>query len=261
MNRWKSSLTCSYCSKIFKDLIGLPCKHHLCNEHLTEKKVAKQNRIKCAEWKQDFEIKDNDFKVIEIIKKQIDDHAYLSDEGENDFKSNNCVKNLLDELVYLNDEEFSLKKQIQDSIQTFFQMYEEFTLNKTRIDLDVHEQFQDIKFTLDEHREVLKQKIDDIYMEMIDKTKKFEATYLKSLEDQLNASLKSFETISLVQSLKEIEETIWNPNISIESIRDMQHLQEEAISELKSKLGEQSQVNDEFDEWLMNEFKPNVSFN
>jgi hypothetical protein len=87
-------------------------------------------------------------------------------------------------------------------------MYEEFTLNKTRIDLDVHEQFQDIKFTLDEHREVLKQKIDDIYMEMIDKTKKFEATYLKSLEDQLNASLKSFETISLVQSLKEIEETI-----------------------------------------------------
>jgi hypothetical protein len=28
-------------------------------------------------------------------------------------------------------------------------MYEQFTLNKTRIDLDVHEHFQDIRFQLD----------------------------------------------------------------------------------------------------------------
>jgi hypothetical protein len=76
-------------------------------------------------------------------------------------------------------------------------MYEQFTLNKTTLDLDVHEHFQEIRFKLDEHREALKVKIDDVYMEMIDKTKKFEATYLKSLEDKLNASLKSFETTSL----------------------------------------------------------------
>jgi hypothetical protein len=80
MNRWKSSLTCSYCSKIFKDPIELPCKHHLCNEHLTEKDVVKQNRIKCSNCKPDYEVKDNDFKSIEIIKKQIDDFLFLSDE-------------------------------------------------------------------------------------------------------------------------------------------------------------------------------------
>ena len=77
MNRWKSSLTCSYCSKIFKDPIELPCNHHLCNEHLVEKSVVKQNRIKCAECKQDFEVKDNDFKSIEILKEQIDDMCIL----------------------------------------------------------------------------------------------------------------------------------------------------------------------------------------
>jgi hypothetical protein len=235
MNRWKSSLTCSYCSKIFKDPIELPCSHNLCKGHLVEKNVAQQNRIKCGECKKDFKVK------------------------ENDFKTNNFVKKQIDELVYLSDEEFSLKKQLQDSIRTFFQMYEEFCLNKTNRDLDVHNHFQDIRFKLDEHREHLKVKIDDIYMEMIEKTKKFEATYLKSLEDQLEASLKSFETKSLEQSLKETEESFRNPNLLIESIRKMQREQEEAIAELKLKLDEQSQVKNNLID--MNEFKPNLSIN
>ena len=46
MTRLKTSLTCSYCSKIFKDPIELPCKHNLCKGHLIEKSVIKQNRIK-----------------------------------------------------------------------------------------------------------------------------------------------------------------------------------------------------------------------
>ncbi len=151
MNRWKSTLTCSHCSKIFKDPIELPCKHHLCKGHLTEKTVAKENRIKCGECKSDFVVKDNYFKSNIIVKKQLDEHVYLS------------------------DEEVSLKKKIEESVRKFFEMYEQFTLDKTSIDLDVHEHFQEIRFQLDEHREQLKEKIDDIYMEMIEKTKKFEA--------------------------------------------------------------------------------------
>jgi hypothetical protein len=99
MKRWKSTLTCSYCSKIYKDPIELPCSHHLCKEHLVEKTVAKENRIKCGECKSDFEVKDNDFKTINLVKKQLGDHAYLS------------------------DEEVSLKKQIENSLRKFFQMY------------------------------------------------------------------------------------------------------------------------------------------
>jgi hypothetical protein len=230
----KSQLTCSYCSRIFHDPIELPCSHNLCRQHLTENNVIKENKIKCGECKAEFKVKGNDFKTIEMLKKQ------------------------LDELVYLSGEELSLKKQIEISIQTFFQMYEQFTLNKTTLDLDVHEHFQEIRFKLDEYREELKVKIDDIYMEMIEKTKKFEASYLKSLEDQLNASLKSFETKSLEQSLKETEETFRNPNLLIESIREMQREQEEAIAELTLKLDEQSQVKDNLTR--MNEFTPNLSF-
>jgi hypothetical protein len=234
MNRWKSTLTCSYCSQILKDPIELPCKHRLCKQHLVENSVTKENRIKCIKCKQDFEIKGNDFKTIEILKE------------------------LLDQLLYLSDEEVSLKKQIEDSIRTFFQMYEQFTLNKTTLDLDVHEHFQEIRFKLDENREELKVKIDDIYMEMIEKTKKFEAIYFKSLEDQLEASLRSFETKSLEQSLKETEDTFRDPNLLIESIREMQRQQEKTIAELKLKLEEQSQVKDNLIQ--MNVFKPNVSF-
>ena len=51
-------------------------------------------------------------------------------------------------------------------------MYEEFCLNKTNCDLDVHDHFQKIRFQLDEHREALKVKIDDIYMEINDRKDK-----------------------------------------------------------------------------------------
>jgi hypothetical protein len=142
-----------------------------------------ENKIKCAECMQDFQVKDNEFKVNILVKKLLDEHAYLSDEG------------------------VSLKKEIQDSIRKFFQTLEEFSSNKIALDLVVHNHFQEIHGNIDLHCEKLKEKIDDIYMEMIERTKKFAATYLKSLEDKLDASLKSFETKSLEQSLKETDDT------------------------------------------------------
>ena len=175
-----------------------------------------------------------------------------------EFKSNNFLKKHLDDLLFLSDEELSLKKKIEDSIRMFFQMFEQFTLNKITLNLDFHNHFTEIRFKLDEYREHLKVKIDDINMAMIKKTKKFEPTYLKSLVDKLGESLRSFETKSIEQSLKETEETFRNPNLLIESIRDMQCQQDEAIGELKLKLNEQSQVKDDMKR--MNEFKPNLSF-
>ena len=67
---------------------------------------------------------------------------------------------------------------------------------------------------------------------MIDKTKKLEATFMKSLKEKFEASLKSFETTSLAQSLKDTEESFRNPNLLIKSIREKQRKQEKAITEL-----------------------------
>ncbi len=98
--------------------------------------------------------------------------------------------------------------------------------------------------------------IENIYIEMIEKTKKIEATYSQCFVDKFHASLKSFETTSLEQSLNETEDIFWNPNLLIQSIRGMQRKQEEAIAELK--LDEQSQVKENI--VRMNEFKPNLTF-
>ena len=69
---------------------------------------------------------------------------------------------------------------------------------------------------------------------MIEKTKKFEATFLKSLNENYEASLKSIGTQSIEEDLAAVEETFRNPNLLIESIREMQRQQEEAIKDSSS---------------------------
>jgi hypothetical protein len=93
MNKLKSNLTCSYCSKLYQDLIELPCRHYLYKGHLAEKSVAKQNKIKCVECKQEFEVKDNEFESNNFVKKQFDYHDYLSDEEFQSGRFFKCLNN------------------------------------------------------------------------------------------------------------------------------------------------------------------------
>ena len=53
--------------------------------------------------------------------------------------------------------------------------------NKTQLESDVFDHFQEMRFQIDEHREKLKEKIDDIALEMIDKTKKYENNSFKKI--------------------------------------------------------------------------------
>ena len=92
---------------------------------------------------------------------------------------NEKLQKQIENKIYLNEEERTLYKKIEESIKVFFDMYEDFCLNKTK--LDCHNHFQEIRFQLDQHREELKQKIDDVYMEMIDRTKENESSYSKIL--------------------------------------------------------------------------------
>ena len=201
----KSSLTCSYCSKIYKDPVELICGDLICQTHLKAREVVQKNKIKCGTCKQEFPVKENDFKSKKSIQKQVNDR------------------------IYLNDDEKALKQKIEESIKVFYKMYEEFSLSKTKLDLECHDHFQEIRFQLDMHREKLKEKIDDIYMEMIEQTKEFEVSYLKSLNEELSSSFKLFEIKSAEHDLKDLEETFRNPNLLIESIRELNLKQNEEI--------------------------------
>ena len=84
--------------------------------------------------------------------------------------------------------------------------------------MDCHEHFQEVRRQLDQHREELKEKIDEIYIDMIKKTIEFERSYLKNFNEKLTASIKSLELKSVDDHLKDLEETFRNPNLLIESI-------------------------------------------
>jgi hypothetical protein len=112
---------------------------------------------------------------------------------------------------------------------------------------------QELRFQIDVHREELKAKIDKVALEMIDKTKQLEAKYLTSL----NAiSVETNKTLEI--EIKETEEAFRNPTLLIESIKEMQRNQENAVEMIKLKLDELRQANDQLK--ASNEFKANLSF-
>ena len=231
----KLSLTCSYCSKILKCPIKLPCKDLICQEHLQEQEVVKQNKIKCLNCNQEFQVKDSEFRSAKSIQKKINSKDYLS------------------------GEELTLKQKIEESIKVLYQKYEEFNSTFTKIDLDCREHFEEIRSQLDQCRKQLKEKIDEIYTEMIYKTREVESSYLKNLNLNNETFIKSLEFKSVEDDLKDLEETFRNPNILIESIKEMQQKQEENIKILKFKFIEMNQIKNYLK--ATNEFKPDLNFN
>jgi hypothetical protein len=143
---------------------------------------------------------------------------------------------------------------LEVSTRTFFEFYDKFNQNKAILESYVYDHFQEIRFQIDEHRERLKEKIDEIALKMIDDSKKYEAIYLRNIKENL------FQTQyfkSLEKELNDIEDTFQNPNLLIESIKEMQQNQEESLKDIQSKLAEMNQVKNNL--MATNEFKANSS--
>jgi hypothetical protein len=132
-----------------------PRQISICRGHLSERDIAKQNKIKCKACNEEIEVKNIEFKSNEAISKLKDSHSYL------------------------NVEELKLKREIEESIKKFFEFYDEFIQNRTKLDMDVFDHFHEMGFKIDEHRVELKKRIDDIALAMIDKTKKCQEEYLQ----------------------------------------------------------------------------------
>ena len=110
--------------------------------------------------------------------------------------------------------------------------------------MDVFDHYQELRFQIDQHREELKEKsdeIDEIALAMIDQTKKYEALYLRNVKE----GFSSFDDCkSLEHELNQIEETFRHPNLLIQSIKDMQQKQETALNEIQVKLNQITIVKD-----------------
>ncbi len=79
MLKSKSQVTCSYCSRIFKDPIQLPCDDSICHEHLKDRDVVKENRIKCKKCNEEFVVRGKQFKSNNELRKLLErSESYLS---------------------------------------------------------------------------------------------------------------------------------------------------------------------------------------
>jgi len=208
----------------------LPCEHSICGQHLNERDVVKQNTIKCKACSEDFAVKGNDFKSNEAFARSIESQSHLS------------------------GEEIGLKQELEASIQKFFEFYDEFTQNRTQLELDVFDHYQEMRFKIDQHREELKKRIDEISLTMIEQTKKYQQMYLKNLNETFSSFDESKSTLEIV--LTEIEEAFRKPTLLIDSIQAMQQRQEESLNAIQLKLSEMSHVKEFLEK--TNEFKPNV---
>jgi hypothetical protein len=235
MQKLKKSLTCLFCSHILKDPIELPCKDSICQEHLKEISVIKQNKIKCLKCLQEFKV------------------------NACETRPANIVIQLLSDQVYLSDEEKALKLKIDESIFAFYETHENYISCKNVMELECHNHFQEVRRKIDLHREKLKEKIDDIYMNIIEETKLFEASYLKFLNEKISASFQKLEIRTVEEELQEIEKMFRDPNILIESIREINLKQQDLIRSLQSKLCEMSLMRENIKDSM--QFKPCVAFN
>ena len=94
-----------------------------------ERDIVKQNKIKCNVCNEEFQVKNNDF------------------------KSNETLSRLMESQSFLNETEIKLKHELEESIKKFFEFYDEFSQNRTQLESDVFDHFQEIRFKIDQHRE------------------------------------------------------------------------------------------------------------
>ena len=94
-------------------------------------------------------------------------------------------------------------------------------------------------------------------MKMVVKTQEIEQAYLKTFDENLEATKIKYETKSIEDELKELEEKFRDPNSSIESIIELQLKHNETKEAILLKLSEMSQVVDNLK--ASNQFEPNLT--
>ena len=230
----KSDFICSFCLKILKDPINLPCFDIICQSHLKETSISEKKCIECPTCKRNF---------------NTDTHEFVP---------NKILKNLIDKQLFLSDEEKTLKKSLEKSLQEFFKLKDQYLEAKNGLEIKSRQHFEELRFQIDLHREQLIEKIDKVYLLMIDQTKKVENSFSKNLVNKLEPTDILIMTINTLEDEKEeINEIFRGNDLKSKLLIEKQHNQEEAIVKINSNLNKLSKFLEVLKE--SNEFKPNLA--
>jgi hypothetical protein len=223
----KQNFVCPHCNKIFKNPILLPCYDTICEHHLREEMVLKQESIECKTCKKTFNL--------DGLKSGPNKH----------------LQSQLDNDIHLSDEEKSLKNALLESCANFDQMSHEYH------DLDsesIKAHFNRLRRQLDERRKSLIGKIDEIYFEMIKKTTNCEESVLKNLANNFKA-VDVLQLPNRKNLANEINEKFREVNLELNLLRKQLNKSENEIAHLKIKLDEIAEISKNFASSNYFEFK------
>jgi hypothetical protein len=228
---FKIDLTCSFCTKIFKSPISLPCGDTICEQHLKEDTYCKCNSIKCKTCHKDFDLDD----LNQLIK------------------PNTIVQKLIEHERYLSDIEKSIKNSLEESLSHLFELNKKMQQSKDCFLTDSKNHFQKMIHKIELQRIELRNQIDDISYSMIDEIKVIEQSYARNMD------YFQVDTFDLEEEKKKLNETFRNVNLSLESIKGLKSKQDMEISSITSKIQKISQLKAHLVK--SNSFRPNKSFN
>jgi hypothetical protein len=225
----KVDFTCLICSKIYKNPFLLPCGDTICEEHLKEPEVLKNNSIKCKLCEEVFEVKNNEM-----------------------IRPNKALQKLIQKELFLTASEKVEKKGLEKSLKKFSKLNEQLQESKNIFELDCYNHFQEIRRKIEVQREELKDQIDKLSFAMIDE--------LKAIEESYSNRIREFkvEAYDLEKEKRILTETFRDVNLSMRSINRLENKQDEDVSRLRSNLSEISRMKTFMTE--SNDFKPNLPF-
>ena len=150
----KSEVTCTMCHRIVLDPVSLPCLCSvICNEHSTGKLCF----LKCADCNHEYSI------------------------PRDGFRSNKLAKSVIQKELYLTEDEKTLKNEIESLISDLEKIQLDFKEAMSNYEEVCDEKFVEMQQQIESQRDMLKQKIDEIALKLIDQAKQRQHGYKQKL--------------------------------------------------------------------------------
>ena len=210
---FKDELLCNICKQVLNNPVSLPCHCVICGDHLYDG-CARKDSITCETCSEDF---------------------HVPTEG---FRENHMVQRILAKDGHLTDEEKTLKHALKEIGQHLDRLLIEIDSKKATLEIACYEHFAEIRRQIDFHREVMKAKIDDIMVELIDKAKKVEAAFMLKRDTILQDHAAKISRVDQEATETFLANEFRKQSILIEDVRRLRDEQDARLASLQTILDE-----------------------
>jgi len=170
---------------------------------------------------------------------------------EKNLTPNLRLQSLINKDVHLTSREKSMKKSLEDSLKTFFDLLSQVE-QSIRVSISESQRhFAEIRRKIVVQQNKLKTKIDNISMDMIEQTNKMEGEF-NSVFECISIDKSAIQTYD--EKIQHLNETFRNVNLSHDTLKQMLSERNAYNSDMQSKQNQLNEINDHLK--ASNIFKP-----